>query len=335
MKPLIGILSQDLAPPSYWTVIADLPIRIIVFTAAGVSTKRRRVTGRLLQHGAWRPTTARLPDVIYNNRYSSTSTLTKQLQRAIGNERVFNVTTRFDKGLIYKILLGSKLKSYTIPTYVYTAKRLRSLLQTHESVVIKPALGHLGRHVWRIRQNGGRLDFFEQNAQIKESFASLQQLVYFISNLTQKRRFLLQPFIKFAVTRNDLIFDMRIFLQKDSNGRWAVTADFARVAFINYYVTNVATSVQPISEVLEDTDFGFEVLSKAREIGLVTAKIVEKTLGSLCEVSVDIGLEPDGHLRIIEVNGMPHKKVLLEFDEELYVKAVRAPFEYGVFLARR
>jgi len=51
----------------------------------------------------------------------------------------------------------------------------------------------------------------------------------------------------------------------------------------------------------------------------------------LDEISVDFGIEPDGKLRIIEVNGKPQKELFLK--NEALKNVLRTPLQHAIYLA--
>ena len=138
-------------------------------------------------------------------------------------------------------------------------------------------------------------------------------------------------------THHNRPFDLRVLLQKNSRGGWAITGIGARLAGARSITTHVPRggSIEEPSSMLEST-FGAEravaILKSVPTTALLIARQIERasqlTLG---EMSMDLGVDDNGGLWFFEANARPMK-----FDEPAIRKlSLERIFHYSQHLVRQ
>ena len=124
-------------------------------------------------------------------------------------------------------------------------------------------------------------------------------------------------------------------VQKNAKGDWEVTADLCRISCDGFFITNMACEILPIEEMLNNKDMDLALIFQMKDISMKAAKLIESKLGSMGELCVDFGIEKNGRLRIIEINGKPDKSLFKFINNEIYEKALFTPFLYAEYLAKQ
>jgi hypothetical protein len=331
---IIGLLCHDLTPVPFYNSCEDMHVRLIKFMKKGIDWNRKKIRGIALKNGKWMEAECSFPDCIYNRYYTSSKHISSRLEAFIGKGKVFNSFTLFDKYLVYKILSESKLKHTIIPSFDYRPDLLLSILRQKGTALIKPALGAMGSSVYKIVVDGSIFKLYLQTTLFPQVFHNSDELIAYIGKLTDKRRFIIQPFINFTKVKGQM-FDVRMLVQKNGRGQWDITADMSRVCFKESFVSNFVYALQTAEEALAGIENGSEVLSTIEEISIHAANVLERRLGLLGEISVDFGIDMDYKPWIIEVNGKPYKQVFSEFGNGTFERVFRTPIEYALYLAKQ
>lgn len=330
---LIGLLCHDLQPVSFYNGCEDLPVVIIRFTKKGIDWMNKKIKGVILKNGEWIEAETRFPDAVYNRFYSGSSEISQRLEEIIGNGKVFNSLTLFDKYMIYQALGKSSLKRYMIPTAIYKAEALLALLNKRGAALIKPAKGAMGSHVYKIKAEGGGYKVYLQTSMNPHVVQNNDELISYIRNEIGNRKYVIQPFIDFAKV-NGHMFDIRMLVQKNGGGQWHITAEISRVCYKESFVSNFVYALKTAEDALAGTEFEGKLLPYIRKISIYAANLLEEKLGRLGEISVDFGIGADGRLWIIEINGKPDKQIYQELSPDISEKVYRTPIEYALYLAK-
>ncbi|SHI59964.1 YheC/YheD family protein [Lutispora thermophila] len=331
-KYLVGLLCNNLAPINYYNLAEDLSIELIKFTRSGIDWEKQEIKGIMFNSGKWEEKVTRFPDSIYNRCYTSSTVTTDKLEKVIGSGKVFNSFTRFDKYKVYSILKESGLEDLMLPTYQYTREHLLSMLHEEGTVLMKPVKGAMGHKILRFTFQSNEYKVYIQTFYSVKIIKSADDLIIFIDKQCTPEKYIIQPFISFA-SIDGHVFDMRMLVQKNKKGVWNITADMSRVAYRNFFITNLTYDVLRIHEVFENAGFDKTILLELRDISIRVAEILEEKLCFLGEISVDFGIESNGKLRIIEVNGKPEKTVFGRISDEALQKVFITPLEYAAYLA--
>lgn len=333
-KPLIGLLTNSLSTDIYMNFDLELPIRLVQFTPNDIDWIGKKINGLILENGNWKVINSDFPDAVYNQCYTSSTKNTRRLEKVIGQGKAFNIYTMFDKYAIYNLLSMSSLAEYMIPTWPYDPVLLFYKLSGGEPVLIKPAKGSLGTNVIKFNKTGNSYYAYPQTVQPTDKFDSTKQLFAYINKIMRlSRNYIIQPFINF-MTEEDSVFDMRYLVQKNGNGDWEVSADLCRISSDDFFVTNMVYEIIPVQEIFERLDMEDTLITRMRDISIETAMLIEEKAGTLGEICVDFGIEENGRLRIIEINGKPDKSLFENISHEIYKKTLTLPLHYAEYLAK-
>ncbi|NLN07750.1 MAG: hypothetical protein GX167_09040 [Firmicutes bacterium] len=334
-KPVIGVMMFSLAPLGQDEFLQDLEYEVVLFTPWSIRWSERLVNGLLYRDSSWLQAVSPFPGAVYNRCYTGDGKYARRVAKLIGKNNVFNCITRFDKWDVYQFLARTELKHYLPQTWRYRQELLPVLMERHRHLVLKPSVGHYGKNVYRLEKTtANKYNIYNGSVWPLLDNANKEEIMSFLYEITESKRFLLQQFIPFAEVKQSL-FELRLFVQKNGLGQWVVSAAISRIAADGFWVTNYAAEICRAEAVLAEAGFA-EKLAEIKTAGINTAIILEAELGSLGEISVDFGIGTDGKVWIIEVNGLPVKSYLAGVgDTELEKRVYLLPFRYAAYLLKK
>ncbi|WP_127534402.1 YheC/YheD family protein [Paenibacillus kobensis] len=204
-------------------------------------------------------------------------------------------------------LLGhSLLASHIPPTRSYTADNLRSMLNEHGMVVIKPVLGSGGNGVIKVQQEGSGYSYSYYAR--KRQYATFEALFASIGSVKKKRAYLIQKGIRLATIGGRPI-DYRVKYEKTATG-WIYRSMVGRLAKPGLFVTNLCrggtmvTAAHGIRRSLSAS----QVASKKREMRELTVaatQVLESKFPGVNLLGYDYGIDRNGKIWIFEVNTKP------------------------------
>lgn len=309
-RALIGLLCQNLNPVPFYNHCKDMPVRIIKFKAGGIDWKKKRLNGIILENGEWTKAETPMPDAVYNRCYTDSAETAERLE-----------------GII------SKLEPFVIQTFKYSDEALIKLLYYQGAALIKPSKGSMGSRVYKISMENSIYKVYLHSLLSPKIFKQTEALLNFLTGMMKRRNFVIQPFINF-MRHNGHIFDIRLLVQKNGRGTWDVTATASRVCYKSSFVSNLVYSLKSVEDVISGTKYEESLMPCLKKISIQTAVTLEKSLCNLGEISVDFGIDTEGRLWIIEVNGKPDKLMFQHLESGVFEKLFRQPIEYALYLAR-
>nr|WP_253300317.1 YheC/YheD family protein [Paenibacillus lautus] len=327
----------------------DMGFLVYVVTVRDLKLDTGAVKGYMLLHDqSWEQRLCPLPQVIYNRiPYREDEALPwvrskiKECQKHphidIYNPHFFN------KWRLFAWLNKSRLTKKWAPL----TKRLKGYPTLYEMIKRKPYLylkpedGKAGQGIMRIRyQKNKPLPYRIQIQNNKNSTtykaASLERLWNRVYQETKGCSYLIQQGIELAQVHGRA-FDLRILVQKNESGSWAVTGIGARMAGAKSITTHV-----PRGGTIEDPEkllpivFGLErsdaILGEVRKAAVHMARQIEKSSGQTHgEMSMDLGIDNEGVLWFFEANSRPMK-----FDEPaIRKKSLERIFQYSDYLIKQ
>lgn len=308
-------------------------VPLVMFTPQDVDLSRRTMAGYILNKGGWVKKTLPLPRVVYNRCYPEPDTFIEQLENVIGDGRVFNHVTLFDKWEVYHFLQNTSLERWLPKTYVYSEESLPDLLKKEQDLILKPRLGSLGKRLIRIQQLENNRLFLYHEYPLPLLVPDHRLSWAILATIAPPTEFIAQKFIDVARIENQ-IFDIRALVQKDATGNWAVTARLSRVAKPHFFITNIYQRIAPPEQVLEQAGFSAtKLLAEIETVSLTVANLLEEGFGHLGEISVDFGVDRQGNLWAIEVNGKPDKSLFQDLNDAALLDSVfMNPMRYAFYL---
>lgn len=242
---------------------------------------------------------------------------------------------------VYNILSKhSVFQQYLPKTNLYkNDKQLDEWLPSHP-VILKPVGGTHGKGVIRISKSNNAYEIIGRDLSSKKIyhfFNNRVSLCKWVSNFTYKRRYLIQQYLTLTTSNNNP-FDIRVLVQKNSNGKWEITGSGARVGPSSNITSNLhsGSSVQPTNLILTK-EFGVakaeKIIKEIYEIASTLPSYLESKHGNLVELGLDMGVDKQGKVWIIEVNSKPGRQVFaLLNNKTIQYKSVIQPLLYANYL---
>lgn len=341
MKPiLIGLLVPNWADKKKHLELHQpynkSNLELFAFSRKDISWKNRRIHGLHQQDGEFRDKSFPFPDAVYNRCYNrKKNRFFIRLEKAIGKNKCFNAVNRFEKWAVYNSLSTAGLVDYLPETQIYTEKELMAMLEAYRQVFVKASLGYKGTEVYRLE--------LEPNGNVYISFHTMVRRLLckqgdsldakLADYLSPDKQYLVQQGIESANIDRHL-FDIRVLVQKDGRGQWAVSSSVCRLALKYFYNTSQIRAIYEI-ETLASKHFSPAFLNTLNTTSLAVARVLELNYGLLGELSVDFILDRADKLWLIEVNGFPQKRLYKGIKDFRHAEAVFGrPLEYASYLAR-
>ncbi|MCR3921339.1 MAG: YheC/YheD family protein [Firmicutes bacterium] len=293
---------------------------------------------------AWLP----LPDVVYD-RGAGFAMKHKKSVKEIRRKLRVDTLVRFinTRGYIGKWKLYQKLSKhneiaqYLPQTVSYEGlATLGPMVQKFDLLFLKSYFGSHGKEVLSIEklQAEYKLTFYEKG--LKELVVrDLIQLEAYIECFIRKKKFILQQGIRLLTYKNRL-FDMRVLMIKNKDGKWMVMSNYARIAKVGFTITNYSAGGECdfYNNLYPDlcNFYGKLVIPDYDQIAAVAlqiAAVVEREFGQFGELGLDLAVDSNGRLWLIEVNAKPNKDLVEELDDFTTVGAqYLAIFAYAGYL---
>ncbi|MBO8158418.1 YheC/YheD family protein [Thermosyntropha sp.] len=267
------------------------------------------------------------PDIVYNRLSYRSEEKKVQVQNTLNKlqqKNMFLFNTRFlNKWEVHQALKNNpEIASYLPRTSVFSKSALYEFINTYDEVFLKPHNSSRGKGIIKIIKKPGKQLVFasvESKPLVWIKCKSFENLYHRLQvYIPYPKYYLLQQGINLAKFQKR-IFDLRMQVQKDGNGKWVLTGIGVRVAAPNRFVTHIpnggkaAPFEEVINEVFRNRKEHIEKIKRQiRIICKVVPETLEKHLGiNLAIISLDVGIDINGDLYIFEVNSKP-----ASFDEE-------------------
>ncbi|MCZ8520913.1 MULTISPECIES: YheC/YheD family endospore coat-associated protein [Paenibacillus] len=337
----IGILVEDdkRRKPALRTYMLHKPARmkLVCFTPSSIDWRRRQIRCLQLRNGKWTEGLVPLPKLVYNRCYRLDDEVRDRLEQAIGPGKLFNPANQFNKLDVHRSL-SRWLSPYLPDTWAYDRDTAARLLSVHKLLYLKPCNGHMGQGVYRVAlQDSGEVHVADHHTTPRIIAGSIAGFQEEIERLIGSTPYLIQQGIEVRQLQHRH-FDIRILAQKNKTGQWSVTNAASRIAYPGCFNTSVSEKVVLSKEALGRLYPASAIkpmMKTMYDISLRAAEIVEMDIGKpMCELSVDIALDGQGHPWIIEMNGKPQKTMYAELRHTRRAVYSR-PLEYANYLSRR
>ncbi|OUM96145.1 MAG: hypothetical protein A9Z00_07360 [Thermobacillus sp. ZCTH02-B1] len=302
---------------------AGLGVRVIAFSPAGVREGggRASVRGWTLEGGVWTPAEAPAPPVYFDRRFPRDPA---ELRAGVRAVRILHAHGAVPLGralpgkarVLAALGRNPLLASLLPPTARLNVRRLAGMLRTHPAgLFLKPAAGMQGRGALSLRpEPGGAIRIAGRSMRNRPYALRVpeERLARAAAAIVRGRSYLVQPLLNLR-TPADEPFDLRVFAQKDGAGRWVVSCTAVRIgrpgaAASNLHGGGKARAPLPyLAEMLGDR--AAAVLARAKRAALLAAREAERAFGRQAEIGADFGIEPDGRLWLLELNGKPGRAI--------------------------
>ncbi|NBD25198.1 YheC/YheD family endospore coat-associated protein [Paenibacillus glycinis] len=311
---------------------------IYAFCPDDIIWSERRIIGLRRYKRSYRQRVFPFPLVVYNRCFNKKTETVQRLEDAIGPGKCFNVINFFNKWLLYNLLKPSEAGPYVPDTYLYDKEELPRLLETYKLVYIKPLYGSMGKFVYRVElQDDGEVHLALHSLSASLVCRDIEDMQRVLGKYLGTQKYLVQQGIRTTLL-DRRHFDIRVLMQKNGSGEWAVSNMASRVAYRQYFNTAICETIRDAADVLPrifEPDEREGILRALTDISIVASAEAEANMGLLGELSVDYVVDTDKRLWIIEMNGKPHKSIYASLKGYAFRRRIyRRPMEYAAYLAR-
>jgi hypothetical protein len=311
-------------------------MKLFCFTPSEIDWEQKRINGIHRVHQKWVMSKFPFPQVIFNRCYTVNQELVKRIETVIGRNQCFNHTNRFNKYEAY-LHLTEWLMPHLPETALFDGDNAIRLLNSHKVVYLKPCHGNKGIGVYRVElKDSGEIHIGHHHFSPEKVIGDISQLQAMLQKMTGTTPYIIQQGVNVRKV-NDHVFDIRILVQKNMSGLWTATNMISRIACKGCFNTSIFEKVSLSQEVLkqfysqEEADV---LIGSIYDLSLRTAEIMELHAGyHLGEISVDLALDQNGHVWIIEINGMPQKALYSKIRNRGIV--YERPMQYAHYLCKR
>lgn len=328
-----------------------LGLDVVVFTPEDVKQEKSVIHALAYDalQGKWVRKWTKVPELIYDRcRY----------QGPVKFHAVKAFRTRYpkllylgrplaNKWVIYQSMTeNEQIRPHLPVTHKFTGiPETIKFLRRQRLVYLKPRNGTGGRGIIRVARlaNG---HFFIQGRNQHRGILNAQrvteaQLAAKLGTLGLTEQYLVQQGIN-LILPDGRVHDFRLLIQKNGHGRWEVTGCAGRIGPPRSITSNLhgGGTAMPTDQLL-----GLRFSSKAQieeikqsmnRLAFHIAQHLEDKYGKLCELGVDLAVDPKGGVWLLEVNPKPSREVFRKIGEKAtYEKALRRPLEYALWLHRQ
>ncbi|WP_238162704.1 YheC/YheD family protein [Cohnella sp. AR92] len=233
-----------------------------------------------------------------------------------------------------KWLLGSEaLKDHVPPTVPFSRDALKRMLEKYPTVYFKPTGGTGGFNIIRIAKQGAGFRTKQKSAVRRHS--GLDALYGFLSPKASREPYLLQKGIALATVKGKP-FDIRVMVQKSSEGVWTSTGVFLKIGKPGTVATNYAQGgkIGFLEPSLSAAGFSRQGIAEVRgdleRLGVQVGKLFDKRKKGFRELGLDVALDKHDKLWILEVNTRPQFYPLRKAgDRKLFRRILSFAKQYG------
>jgi len=325
-RPAIGILLNDRtfrgimrgradheAIHLYEQAAENLECQICFFRLQDISLKRMTVKALIPNIGGSRSYAAHtipLPPVIHNRAIHLNMQAEQKLARLHARGIfIYNRHTRYSKWFIHRLLMrNERLRIHLPETRLASVSTIRTMMRKHDSLIIKPANGSIGRGIMMLEKTGLAWRLAYPSRTRRRAWHSVTfrtALPAVLRTAVRNRSYLVQQRIPLATYLRHP-FDLRVSVQRDGSGEWQVTGIVGKAAPARRFLTNVAQggTVYTLEHLLHghpELD-PFAVRHGVSQLALEIASHLGRLLPNLADLGLDIGITEQGFPMFIECN---------------------------------
>jgi UDP-N-acetylmuramoyl-tripeptide--D-alanyl-D-alanine ligase len=341
---LIGMLHHRRDPntviKSYaYSIVANAEgADFVYFSPKSVDFSSKTIDGYVYKNGGWQKHTTPFPDVIYNTGSPEKLEKSREIINQLKETIPFTTFSIGNKWTINERLKkGEKFANYLIP-----AKVLRNwndfseYLNMHQDVVVKPMDGRKGQGIYFIKETA---EGYIVNKDFKDKVYTQKELRQLLMDLIQENTYIVQRYIH-SKTKSGLVFDFRLHVQKNGEGKWVITTIYPRIASAGTIISNINNGgytnyLEPFLNQEFAREDAYNIKRTLEFFSLSLARHLDELqkleYGEIIdEIGIDVGMDENQKLWIYEVNWRPGcpPAFYLELD------VVKNTIQYALYLAR-
>lgn len=241
-----------------------------------------------------------------------------------------------------KVLVkSSDLRQYVPLTKRYSRETLRSMLEEHGMVYVKPDSGTYGKGVIRVEKTSEPAQGYRFQIQKDATFApTFDGLCEGLRRYTGKKGYLIQKGV-YLLKHQKRRFDLRVMVQKNLQNKWETTAIIGRVSAPRNVVTNyhsggtIMTFEKVMAEHLSPSEIS-AYSSRLKKLGAAIGRQLSTAYPNLKELGADVAIDTRLHPWVLEVNTKPHPYIYKTLaDKSIYRRVRKYSLAYGGMKAKR
>jgi len=286
-------------------------VTLIIINDEGIDFERRTVTGVIRENNNWVNVTVPFPTVFITDNPRVPSKRS-EIENRIRQE--IPITTYLLHGKQYiseSILAKTPLSKYLIETRkVSNESNIIDYLCSYSDIFIKPSGGNQGKGIYNIIKIKNQY-ILKNNRLYKE--LTEEQLIEELKSIIKTRPYIMQPTVV-ARTKEDLVFDFRIHVQRNHEGDWIVTKSYPRIGKKGNMLSNVSQGGYTSTlEYFLFTQFEEEkaqlYLNELPKVALDIATAIDNHYKfTIDELGIDLTINQDGSIKFYEANSCPQTK---------------------------
>ncbi|OEF95565.1 YheC/YheD family protein [Desulfuribacillus alkaliarsenatis] len=267
-------------------------------------------------HKKWYP----MPDVLYDRGASfepEHKALVKHIRQQFSYDKTIkkiNSLHYLGKWQLYKALSKySFIKPYLPETIEYKELAdITCMLERYSLLFIKSFYGSRGREIITIEKSDQyKVTYYDNNLGLKAlHLESLQEVLTLLETLIlPDKRYLIQQGINLLHYENRPT-DIRVLTQKNSAGEWEAVYRHVNIAGENSYITTLDSDDMYYQDYYEHFRSHSALLptqTQINQVAIEISQIIERELGPMAEMGLDIAIDKDYQIWFIEANSKPEK----------------------------
>ncbi|MBU8879957.1 YheC/YheD family protein [Bacillus sp. FJAT-29790] len=339
---LIGMLHHRKDPQTviksyaYAAVAKAEGAKFVYFSPGTVNFVNNSIRGQVYENGNWVEKIMPFPDVIYNAGSPEKLSKSKEIIQSLKEKIPFTTHSIGNKWNINERLKEAKeFSHYLIPTeIVKDTEHFFKFVHAFEKVVFKPIDGRKGKGIFFISKNKNG---FQVKKDTENFYYSKQQLNDFIEAMLATGTYISQPYIQ-SITRSGQVYDFRLHVQKNGEGKWVITTIYPRIAPKGSIVPNINNggSTNYLDPFLQQEfkEEAFNIKRTLEHFSLSLANHLDELqmlhYGEVIdEIGVDVGLDENLKIWIYEVNWRPGCPPAFYLELDVVINTIK----YAMYLA--
>ncbi|RXI99870.1 YheC/YheD family protein [Anaerobacillus alkaliphilus] len=342
------IVTNLLQEEDYFTAIAEASVlknvSIFLFSPKDIDLTARTARGKAFcpHENQWLTKDFPLPTYIYDRCFYDNEDTFKSIYPNITWLKSQPDIQFLGHGLPNKWVVFNALKedpfiNHFLPeTELLTTDTLFTALSRLHSILVKPVSGSQGKGIFIVSSKNKKFALTAKKYGTPfEKLLSKKQLEHLVEKVTEKRRYLCQPFLSLN-NHEQRPFDLRVFLQRNSQGDWTEIGRGIRTGKIGDFTSNLGSGGQ-----VESYEDWLHLLPLDAQLPLQTQlqalieripSALEKHGYELFELGLDFGFDTDGKLWLLEVNSKPGRKVITTSFPHKTATLASSPIHYCLYL---
>ncbi|WJH34757.1 YheC/YheD family protein [Paenibacillus sp. CC-CFT747] len=325
-----------------------LGLDVFLFTPEDVRHEERRIhASRLDPAGEWYREWVPMPRLVFDRcRYQSHPRfrLMRQFRARYPEILYLNRPLAHKWGNHVRLSKDPHVRRHLPETRHYQSRAdLDYFLKKYPVVYLKPRDGTGGRGIASIRRRGNGLYLLQGRDPrlkiLRPAVLRASSIPGRLKDWGLQKKYLVQQGIDLEL-EDGRVHDYRLLIQKNGNGEWEVTGGAGRIGAKRSVTSNIhgGGRAVPCDQLLRSR-FSAEKAASIRasmdRLCHSTVRQLEKHFGSMCEMALDIAVDPEGKTWLLEVNPKPAREVFrLIGEEETYRRSITRPLEYALWLSR-